>query len=80
MGPTRVIKHNDLQSTLALWLKVFTLAPIWAYFMDSSRHYLMLEHINGQDTRQLVRQNGAQKESTVIRWAMEIAATQGALR
>ncbi len=45
------------------------------YFMDSGRHYLMLEHINGQDTRQLVRQNGAQKESTVIKWAMEIAAT-----
>jgi tRNA A-37 threonylcarbamoyl transferase component Bud32 len=31
MGPTRVIKYNDLQSTLALWLKVFTLAPIWVY-------------------------------------------------
>ncbi|MCC7529756.1 MAG: serine/threonine protein kinase, partial [Candidatus Melainabacteria bacterium] len=31
MGPTRVIKYNDLQSTLALWLKVFTLGPIWAY-------------------------------------------------
>lgn len=45
------------------------------YFMDSGRHYLMLEHINGQDTRQLVRQNGAQKESSVIKWALEIAAT-----
>lgn len=45
------------------------------YFADSGRHYLMLEHINGQDTRQLVRQNGPQKESTVIKWAMEIAAT-----
>jgi tRNA A-37 threonylcarbamoyl transferase component Bud32 len=45
------------------------------YFVDSGRHYLMLEHINGQDTRQLVRQNGAQRENTVIRWAMEIATT-----
>ncbi len=45
------------------------------YFMDSGRHYLMLEHINGQDTRQLVKQNGAQKESTVIKWALEIAGT-----
>lgn len=31
MGTTRVIKYNDLQSTLALWLKVFTLAPLWSY-------------------------------------------------
>ncbi len=31
MGPTRVIKYNDLQSTLALWLKVFTFSPIWFY-------------------------------------------------
>jgi len=45
------------------------------YFMDGGRHYLMLEHINGQDTRQLVKQNGAQKESTVIQWALEIANT-----
>lgn len=45
------------------------------YFMDSGRHYLMLEHINGQDTRQLVKQNGPQKESTVVKWAQEIAAT-----
>jgi len=45
------------------------------YFADSGRHYLMLEHINGQDTRQLVKQNGAQKESTVVTWALEIAAT-----
>jgi len=45
------------------------------YFVDGGRHYLMLEHINGQDTRQLVRQNGPQKESTVIQWAIEIANT-----
>ncbi len=31
MATTRVIKYNDLQSTLALWLKVFTLAPFWFY-------------------------------------------------
>jgi tRNA A-37 threonylcarbamoyl transferase component Bud32 len=45
------------------------------YFVDGGRHYLMLEHINGQDTRQLVRQNGMQKESTVLQWALEIANT-----
>jgi len=29
MEATRVIKYNDLQSTLALWIKVWTLAPLW---------------------------------------------------
>jgi tRNA A-37 threonylcarbamoyl transferase component Bud32 len=29
MEATRVIKYNDLQSTLALWIKVWTLAPPW---------------------------------------------------
>lgn len=43
------------------------------YFVEDSRHYLMLEYLNGQDLRQFVRQHGPQKENTVIDWAIQIA-------
>jgi serine/threonine-protein kinase len=33
----------------------------------------MLEYINGQDLRQLVQQNGPQREALVLTWAMEMA-------
>ncbi len=29
MEPTRVIKYNDVQSTVALWIKVWSFAPLW---------------------------------------------------
>ncbi|MBX9689477.1 MAG: protein kinase, partial [Candidatus Obscuribacterales bacterium] len=43
-------------------------------FNEAERNYLLLEYINGVDLRQLVRQHGAQKESDVLEWALQIAA------
>lgn len=43
------------------------------YFVEDSRHYLMLEYLNGQDLRQFVRQHGAQREDIVVDWAIQIA-------
>lgn len=43
------------------------------YFGESSRNYLMLEYANGQDLRQYVKQNGAQKEGAVLDWAIQVA-------
>jgi serine/threonine-protein kinase len=42
-------------------------------FMDGGRNYMMLEYVNGQDLRQFVKQNGAQKEHVVVDWAVQIA-------
>jgi serine/threonine-protein kinase len=42
-------------------------------FGESGRNYLMLEYVNGQDLRQFVKQNGAQKEDTVLDWSIQAA-------
>ena len=42
-------------------------------FCEGERNYLLLEFINGIDLRQLVAQNGAQKEADVLEWAVQIA-------
>lgn len=42
-------------------------------FVEGGRNYMLLEHANGTDLRQLVKQNGPQKESDVLEWAIQIA-------
>lgn len=44
-------------------------------FSEGERNYLLLEFINGQDLRQLVAQNGPQKEADVLEWAVQIAVS-----
>lgn len=44
-------------------------------FSEGGRNYLLLEYINGIDLRQLVKQNGPQKESDVLEWAIQIAVS-----
>jgi tRNA A-37 threonylcarbamoyl transferase component Bud32 len=45
------------------------------YFTEAERNYLLLEYINGVDLRQLVLQNGPQKESDVLEWAVQVAGS-----
>lgn len=42
-------------------------------FSEGGRDYMVLEHINGVDLRQLVRQNGPQREGDVLEWGIQIA-------
>ena len=49
------------------------IANVVDYFVEEDRHYLLLEYINGQDLRQLVGQNGAQREAIVVSWGIQIA-------
>jgi predicted Ser/Thr protein kinase len=42
-------------------------------FVEAGQHYLLLQHIIGQDLRQLVRQNGSQPEEKVLDWAIQLA-------
>lgn len=41
-------------------------------FAEGGHHYLLLQHVVGQDLRQLVRQNGPQAEARVLDWAVQI--------
>jgi tRNA A-37 threonylcarbamoyl transferase component Bud32 len=45
------------------------------FFAEADRCYLLLEYIDGADLRQLVKQNGAQREADVLDWAIQIAVT-----
>ncbi len=42
------------------------------YFVEGGRNYLLMDYIPGQDLRQFVKQNGAQRESTVVDWGIQI--------
>lgn len=48
------------------------IAKVYDNFTEDGRDYLIIEYINGQDLRQLVRQNGAQAEAEVVTWAVLI--------
>jgi tRNA A-37 threonylcarbamoyl transferase component Bud32 len=45
------------------------------YFTELERNYLLLDYINGVDLRQLVTQNGPQRESDVLEWAIQVAGS-----
>jgi len=49
------------------------IVPVLEYFAEGGRNYLLLEYVNGQDLRQYIKQHGAQNESTVLDWAIQIA-------
>lgn len=49
------------------------IAKVFDHFHEEGRHYLLLEYVRGQDLRQLVKQNGPQPTSLVVKWAHEIA-------
>ncbi len=50
------------------------IARVLDHFAEERRNYLVLEYIDGQDLRQLVKQNGLPGEETVLDWAEQIAA------
>lgn len=62
----------EREAALLLKLDNPGIVKVLDYFVDTDRHYLMLEHVNGQDTRQLVKQNGPPRESIVVDWALQI--------
>lgn len=43
-------------------------------FVENGRNYMILEHANGIDLRQLVKQNGPQSEADVLEWAIQVAS------
>jgi len=65
----------DREAAMLLKLGHPNIVKVLDYFVEQGRNYLLLEYINGQDLRQLVRQNGPQRESTVIAWALQMATS-----
>ncbi len=53
-------------------LKHNQIVKVIDYFVESGRNYMLLEHINGQDLRQYVKQHGPCNEQTALLWASQI--------
>ncbi len=41
-------------------------------FVEATRQYLLIEYRSGQDLSQFIKQNGAQREDKVLKWASDI--------
>lgn len=63
----------DREANYLRRLKHSNIAKVHDHFVESDRHYLMLEYLEGEDLRQVVRQAGTRDEETVLSWAMETA-------
>jgi tRNA A-37 threonylcarbamoyl transferase component Bud32 len=62
----------DREAALLLKINHPNIVKVLDYFVEQERNYLMLDYVNGQDLRQLIKQNGPQRESTVINWALQM--------
>lgn len=62
--------EREAQILMALEHRAIT--RVLDYFVESGRHYLLIQYHNGQDLHQYVKQNGPQPPETVFRWALEI--------
>lgn len=66
-------KHLSRESQLLFALDHPAIAKVHDYFVEDGRSYLLLDHVNGQDLRQFVRQNGPQPVLKVRDWALQLA-------
>lgn len=66
-------EHLAREGKLLALLNHPQIAHVLDCFVEDERHYLLLEHISGQDLRQYVRQNGAQSQAQVIDWGLQLA-------
>lgn len=48
------------------------IVKVMEYFVEDGRHYMLMDYIPGQDLRQFIRQNGAQRETIVVDWGIQI--------
>ena len=70
----KAAEHFFREAKFLMTLEHANIAKVLGHFSDDGRDYMMLEYIQGQDLRQLVKQNGAQPELKVIEWAIAIAS------
>ncbi len=55
------------------------IARVYDYFVEDDRSYIVMEHVDGINMRQLVAQQGVQSEARVISWAQDITEILGYL-
>jgi tRNA A-37 threonylcarbamoyl transferase component Bud32 len=60
------------ESRFLMTLNHPNIAKVLGHFSDEGRDYILMQYIQGQDLRQLVKQKGRQPELRVVEWALEI--------
>lgn len=64
--------HLQREAELLVKLSHPHIAHVLDHFIDDGRHYLVLQHLNGQDLRQHVKQNGVLTVERACSWGLEI--------
>lgn len=67
-------QHLDREADLLAKLDHPNIAHVLDHFVEDSRHYLVLQYINGQDLRQLIKQSGVVSQETAVKWGIIIAS------
>lgn len=63
----------DREAQMLSHLQHPNIARVMDHFVEDSRHYLILEYINGPDLRQFVKENGVLDELKTLEWGIKIA-------
>lgn len=73
--PTRLQAESILNREAQMLSRLShpNIARVLDHFQEDSRHYLLLEYVNGQDLRQYVKQHGKLSQAEAIDWAIKIA-------
>lgn len=69
----KAIELFDREAALLMKLDHANIVHVVDCFTEQDRNYLLLEYVSGVDLRQLVTQNGPQKESDVLDWSIQVA-------
>jgi len=60
------------ESVLLMKLSHPNIVKVHEHFVEEGRHYMVLDYINGQNMRQLVKSSGPQHQLDVIDWAITL--------
>lgn len=71
----RVRTQFEREANILVKLSHESIARVFDHFVEDGRNYLLLEHINGPDLRELVRNKGVVAEATVLDWVHQLART-----
>jgi serine/threonine protein kinase len=69
----KALEMFEREARLLKALKHPNIARVLDHFVEKHHNYLLLQHIEGPDLRQYIKDNGPQTERIIMRWTLEIA-------
>ena len=71
----KAVEMFQREARLLCSIRHRNIAQVYDYFVEQDRHYMVLQHLDGRTLRDYVQEFGKQHETTVLRWALELATT-----